>query len=140
MQLLQLDGWKTFNYKTMATQRQDTRSTSEGLRALETVIINMAKKIAPYRLVSSGVFTVTSAGVQLQLTGTSTPCRKIVFQCLTGNKGDMYVGLTDVSATTANITVDHGTLAVETFEIEDANRVWIDAANDGDKISYFIYA
>ncbi len=121
------------------------KSTEDRVKTLETTVNNSTKSLAPYRLVSSGVFTVPTAGTQLQLTATSTPCRKIVFQCLTGNSGDMYVGLSDVSATTANLTVkkfsalESESLPIVEFEIENANRVYIDSANNNDKVSYFIY-
>lgn len=84
--------------------------------------------------------TVATAGTQVQVSTSNLPITTIVISAPAANTGVIYVGNSDVSATTGievakgtsvSITADmSGRAGGEEFILSD---FWIDAATDGDK-------
>lgn len=81
--------------------------------------------------------TVTTAGVRVQLTTTSTPCKKVLITALGSNSGNIWVG----GATVAN---GRGKQLVPLQDIEiwidDLSKIYIDATSDGDSVGYLYVA
>ena len=89
--------------------------------------------------VTGGNFVVTTAGTQLQLTATPTPCVWVKITAAPANTGGIVVGDADVDGTAdaeSGITVAKGT--TETFHVSDASLLWVDAPNSGDEFGYLI--
>lgn len=89
--------------------------------------------------VLGGNTVVTSAGTQVQLITTSTPCVWVKVTAAPANTAGIVVGDANVDATAdaeTGITVAKG--ATETFYVKDASKLWIDAPNSGDECGYLI--
>lgn len=86
--------------------------------------------------INHGVVTVTTATTRVRFNGgTSLPLKKgrVFLATPVGNTGDVYIG--DVTVAAANgFTLSKGT-NIE-IEIDNINKLYADAANNGDKVSW----
>jgi len=87
--------------------------------------------------ITGGTRTVTTAGTAVQLTSASTPCKSVIIQGDVDNTGTIYVGGSDVDSTTQNgYALDSS--APIAIEIDNLNKIYIDATSSGEKVG-FIY-
>lgn len=89
--------------------------------------------------VVGGNKVVTTAGTQVQLVSTSTPCVWVMITAAPANTGGIVVGDSNVDGTAdaeAGISVEKA--KTETFYVKDASVLWIDAPNSGDECGYLI--
>jgi hypothetical protein len=92
----------------------------------------------PFTKLQDSKATVTTAGQRVQLNPVSTPCGKLTVTALEGNAGEIvYGGATVVAALGATRS---GTPLVQgqsvDIPIDDLSKVWLDAVNSGDGVSY----
>jgi len=81
--------------------------------------------------------TVTTAGTEVQLTTSETPCEGIILQALETNSGLIVYGGSDVVADAASrkgIALAAGESVF--LPVKDVARVYIDATANGDKACY----
>lgn len=94
-----------------------------------------------------GDITVVTAGTRVQLTATSTMTPGCAIAAKATNTGNIYIGDSNVAATTAGAVVRPG----ETIEITgpqiggteeefDLSRIYIDAGTSGDKVTVGYFA
>lgn len=83
--------------------------------------------------IGDGSATVTTAGTRVQLTTTSTPCKKVLITANGANSGNIWVG----GATVAN---GRGKQLVPLQDVEiwidNLNKIYVDSTSDGDSVSY----
>ena len=86
--------------------------------------------------VGDGAITVTTAGTRIQLP--DKPCKRVYIQADEGNTGVIVVGSSTVVAASAN---RRGKAFYATqgdwFEVDNFNRLYIDATADNQKIQYY---
>lgn len=91
-----------------------------------------------YRTLVSGVVTVATAGVPVQLKNTATPCKRIDIVALYGNSGTVYVADLNVLASTKQgMPLTQG--SSYTAYVYDLSLVYVDSTSSGDKVSYVYY-
>lgn len=78
------------------------------------------------------IVNVATAGKSVQLP--SYPCREVTVIAKKSNKGSIYVGESNVSASMYGVELASNESF--TFSISNANLIWIDASAGGDGISY----
>lgn len=87
--------------------------------------------------IGHGVRTVTTAGTDVQLSATTVPCKKVLIQAQTDNTGWIAVGAIGVDATEATGT---GSLLAagdaDELEIDNLNKIYIDATVSGEGVRY----
>lgn len=87
----------------------------------------------------SGTKTVTTAGTAVRIIATSTPCRYVWLNGDLGNTGGVLaVGDSSVDAIEdqmQGLIIIGGNLPVR-LEIDNLNKLWVDAQTNGDKLSY----
>jgi len=79
----------------------------------------------------AGAKAITTAGTPEQITATSTPIKCIVIKAKAGNTGIVYVGnsnTTEVFELSAKESI--------TIPIDNLNKIWIDAAVNGEGVVY----
>lgn len=84
----------------------------------------------------AGAKTVTTAGTRVQLVASSTACTKIIMTAEDDNTGKIYYGGSTVSSSVGDYLFPAQKI---TLEIDDVNKVYIDAETNGDgvKFTYF---
>jgi len=103
---------------------------SEAVDQLRVDVISNVYPAAP-TTVDSGVATVTTAGTAVQLANVA--CRSISIRAHDVNVGLIYVGPSDVAAANGRQLSPGESVDLA---IDNANRLYIDAAEDGDGVSY----
>lgn len=97
--------------------------------------------LSPISAMGHGVKTVSAAGTDEALSGSSVPCKKVVIQAQTDNTGKIAVGSSGVDATVATgtgVLLEPG----DTFELEmsDLMLIYIDSTVNGDGVRYTYFA
>ena len=90
--------------------------------------------------VATGTKTVTTAGTDVALVGSSTPCKRVIIQSQTDNTGLIAVGASGVDATEATgdgILLYPGD-SVE-IDIDNLNRLYIDATVNGEGVRFLYF-
>jgi len=90
------------------------------------------------KVVGSNV-VVASAGTQVQITATPTPCVWVMVTAAPANTGGIVVGDSSVDGTAdaeTGVSVAKGT--TETFFVKDASELWVDAPTSGDECAVLI--
>ena len=84
----------------------------------------------------SGTTTVTTSGTAVRITATSTPIAGVWVGGDIGNAGVVLVGDVNVSATggTQQGMIIGPAESSKFLAINDLNKLWVDADEDGDKI------
>lgn len=88
----------------------------------------------PPDTIGDGTQTVTTAGTRVQLTSTATPCRLVNIFANAANTGNIFVGGSTVSSTSGMILEQ--ARSTDWFPIDDLSKIYIDAANNNDKVQY----
>lgn len=91
----------------------------------------------PAKRLGNGNTVVTTAGTQVQLTATRTPCAWVIVTAAPANGGNITVGGPDVDATAdaeSGVTLD--ALQSVTIPVADLSEVWVDTTNSGDEVGY----
>lgn len=96
-----------------------------------TPILN-GVNILPYTILGNGVTTVSSAGTSVQLSS-NTPTASITIRALSTNTGLIYVGTATVSSANGFQLLADETLSLD---LNNLSKVYIDAAVNGDGVSY----
>ena len=98
--------------------------------------------MTPYGLgpvIADGTTTVTTAGTAVQISTTSVPCYGIYVTGHESNVGAVVVGASTVKAA---LTGRRGYTLYPTnaqkFSVTDANLLYVDAVNSGDKIHWYV--
>jgi len=87
----------------------------------------MAAPTTPY----NGVVTVANAGTRVQFSAPA--CVGVSIKAAPDNAGVLYLGGSTVSSANGRVIEAGGVL---NLAIDNLNRLYVDAANDGDKLSY----
>lgn len=90
------------------------------------------------RIIKNGRTIVTTAGTRVQLSTVSVPCKKVEICAETDNTGIIVVGGSTVIATIATrqgIPLNAGNTFTVT-DVDNLNRIWLDAAISGDGVTY----
>ncbi len=90
--------------------------------------------VQPGSSIGSGQTVVAAAGTRVQLTATSTPILSVTVKALSTNTGIIYVGGDDVSAAIGLELINPGESA--SVDVDNLTDVWIDAAVNGEGVSY----
>lgn len=91
-----------------------------------------------YRTLVSGLTTVAASGTPVQLTATSTVCKRIDIVAQFGNTGTVYVGDSSVLASTKQgMPLTQG--SSYTAYVNDISSIYVDSTTSGDKVSYIYY-
>ena len=89
----------------------------------------------------SQVTTVTTAGTRVQITANPDHITRITFKALTTNTGDIYVGGSSVSSTVGHTLAPGESVALDfSPNTEVLSNFWVDAAVNGEKVSWIIGA
>jgi len=89
--------------------------------------------VQPGSAIGSGRQTVAAAGTGVQLTTTSTPILGVIIKALITNTGDIYVGGAGVAAASGYPLAPGEFVGLDVDNLTD---VWIDAAVNGEGVSY----
>jgi len=83
--------------------------------------------------IGSGSKSVATAGVRVQLSSASIPCKKVTIQASLNNTGNIYIG--DSTVSSAN-----GIFITPTFSYlmtpSNLNLVYLDADTNGNSVTY----
>lgn len=91
-----------------------------------------------YRTLVTGNKTVTTGGTIVQLSTTSVVCKRVDIVALFGNAGTIYVGDVNVLASTkVGMPLTQG--SSYTAYVNDLSLIYVDATNNGDKVSFVYY-
>jgi hypothetical protein len=116
----------------------DQEGAAHALDASGRVIMSASSGgSAPPTAIADGEKTVTTAGTDEALVGTSTPCREVTIMARTTNTGYIAVGTSGVDATLG--TGDGIVLAPGdsfSFQISNLNLVYIDATVSGEGVRF----
>ena len=89
--------------------------------------------------IDSGVTNVPSAGTAVQISNITNRVKEVTFKALAGNSGLAYVGEIDVSASNG-FELSAGNVVTHNFGefggSVPANVFYVDAATNGDKVSW----
>lgn len=89
--------------------------------------------------ISNGVEVVTTSGTIVPLSVSSVPTFKVDIQALLANSGTVTIGGTSVlSASTNGIVLNPGNVYTIT-DVNDLNKIWVDASANGNGVSYVYY-
>lgn len=91
--------------------------------------------ISPPTAVYNDVVTVTTAGVRVQLPDQA--CAGVSIKADPDNAGVLYLGDSSVAAANGRVLAAGEPLDLA---IDNLNRLYVDAANSGDKLSYLAVA
>lgn len=83
--------------------------------------------------IHSGQVSVSTPGTAVPLTATSTLVSIVTIKANSANVGAVYVGDSSVTSTTGLVLSAGESVDVK---IDDINKIYIDAANSGDGVSY----
>jgi hypothetical protein len=83
--------------------------------------------------VGDGTTSVSSAGTRVQLSATSVPCRYVIITAKSANTNNIYVGGATVDSTRGRPLV---ALQSEKIDIDNLNKVWLDADTNGEGVLY----
>jgi hypothetical protein len=95
----------------------------------------------PVTSLVGGNKVVTTAGTQVQLVTTSTPCAWVIISAAPANAENIVVGDANVDATAdaeAGISLDAGQNI--RLDVNDASMIWLDASASGEEVGYLIGA
>jgi hypothetical protein len=92
---------------------------------------------AGYSIIGSGKKIITTAGVKETLVSSSTPCKEVLVMALPTNTGEIWVGDANVSASDKIGIVLYKGDAIS-IQIDNLQKIYLDATVDGDGVS-FIY-
>ena len=81
--------------------------------------------------------TVTTAGIAVQLTTTSTPCKKVVITANGANTGNIFVGGSTIASGRGKSLVP---LQDIELWIDDLSKIYIDASVGGEGVHYVYVA
>lgn len=87
----------------------------------------------PPDTIGDGTTTVSIAGTRVQLSTTSTGCKKVLISAKQGNTGDMWIGGSTVAANRGKRLVPMQDVWIA---IDNLNKVYVDAATGGDGVEY----
>ena len=85
----------------------------------------------------TGQVNVSMAGVRVKLKSTSTSIKGVRVKAKSGNTGNIYVGGSNVSNSNGYILAAGEEVAIP---IDDLSKVYIDADNSGEGVSYLAVA
>jgi hypothetical protein len=85
-------------------------------------------------LLQGKVKAVTTAGTRVQLD--AVPCQAVTVFARKSNTGTIFVGGSDVSASVFGVELS--TNEAFTFNVANANQIYIDAEISGDGVSYVV--
>lgn len=85
--------------------------------------------------INNGTKSVAASGTAEQLVGSSTPCKKIILQALDTNTGYIWYGGSSIDKTAKNGAYLFPGSSV-TIEIDDVNKVYIDADVSAESVSF----
>lgn len=89
--------------------------------------------IYPGTAIGNGSKNVASAATAVQLTTTSTPCKRVIIVGKAANTNKIYIGGSTVSSTSGMyIYASQPTV----IEIDDLNKIYIDADTNGEGVQY----
>ncbi len=95
-------------------------------------IVNFGNTSAP-STVGDGTATVTTAGTKVQLSATSVPCRYVIVVGNTGNTGKVYLGGATIATARGRPLNQEQS---EKIDIDNLNKVYIDADNNTDGVTF----
>lgn len=87
--------------------------------------------------IGSGTKNVTTAGTEVQLTTTSTPCSWVVVTARPANTGKIVVGDSAIVATAGSergIVLSAGSSV--SLPVDDVSKVYIDSTVNGEGVSF----
>jgi hypothetical protein len=92
----------------------------------------------PYHNLKDGKMVVTTAGTRQQLSSTPLPCGKVFITAREDNTDDIVVGGNTVVAAlgatrSGNVLTPGNSMTVE---INDLNKIWLDAVVSGEGVTY----
>jgi hypothetical protein len=88
-----------------------------------------------FSFIGSGKKIISTAGTRETLVNTSTPCKEVLIMALPTNTGEIWVGDSNVSASD-NIGVVLYSKDAVLIEIDNLQKVYLDATIDGEGVSY----
>lgn len=94
------------------------------------VVLNLPGMASP-NLIYNGVVTVANAGTRVQFTDQS--CIGVSIKADKGNTGNLYLGNSSVEAANGRV-LEAGEVA--SLAVDNLDRLYVDSASDGDKLSY----
>src|SRR5688572_2590163 len=101
--------------------------------------MTLARRVAmAAESISDGSKNVTTAGTQVQLTATSTPCGWVTVTARPANTGVIAVGGSTVDATAGSeraIALLEAGQSVG-IEVDNVNKVYIDSTVDGEGVAF----
>lgn len=99
-------------------------------------VFKIGEQAAKATGIVAGAKTVASSGTAEPLVASSTACKKIVMTAEDDNTGKIFYGGSSVSASLGDYLFPAQKVEIE---IDDVNKVYIDAENDTDgvKFTYF---
>jgi len=92
--------------------------------------------------IANGLVTVSSAGTAVRFTSATTPLKSILVHATTGNAGNVFVGDSSVDSTNTPPLAPDETLEILFKNVDgetagDLGDFYVDAANNGDTVTYF---
>lgn len=98
-----------------------------------TLANNSSVQIAGAKSLGDGSATVASAGTAVQLSTSEVKCRRVIVYANEGNTGNIFLGSSSVSSSRGAVLQQARS---ETLNVRDLRDVYIDAATNGDGVTY----
>lgn len=95
-----------------------------------------------YNAGGDGRTTVATAGTPVQLSGTSTNCRRVTIQAERNNTGYIAVGLSNNIDAAVGSERGAQLAAGDAIDVymSNLNKIWIDSTVNGDGVTYIYYS
>lgn len=135
--------------KELNNTLMDTMKLMRGMKVATTVISGNANSTSSQTLtgaitvdgytgMDTGTKTVTTAGTRVQVSASSVPCKCVIVSADLGNTNPIVVGGANVVAASGS---QQGIVLIPangpvTLNINNLNKIYVDAITNGDKLSY----
>jgi hypothetical protein len=97
--------------------------------------VNIDKQVNPFtgQTIGDGSATVVTSGSRIRLSSTSTPITAVMVIAKSGNTGTIWLGGSTVAVNRGRPLL---ALQAETIQINDLNKVYIDADTNGSGVTF----
>lgn len=112
-------------------------ATETTLAAVESAVDGLEANTAPSAGPLAGAeVVVTTAGTRVRFTASDVPCKAVLIcakKAAGANTGNVYIGNSGVTSSNA---IPWAPGSIIEWEVDNVNKLWVDAATNGDAIVY----
>lgn len=118
------------------SSNQSTTVTAQFDSTTKRLLVDATTSLTGFGTLAGGTTTITTSGTAVVLK-TNTTCSRVVITAQDTNTGTVYVGASDVLASSKN-GIPLTPLSSITLDVSNTDLVYLDSTASGDKVS-FIY-